>query len=133
MTDLEAERQKISALARQFQEAVQKVLQEVEVSRSAFEGSMTTSAAGPGGQPSRPSTRPGSEIEETSPLEELLRNNHPDLTDVSSAGPRRYKLGDFGAIEAADIAAAHQPARVFEAYAKQVFTRQAFHLTVAAL
>ena len=39
------------------------------------------SAAGPGGQPSRPSTKPGSEIEETSPLEELLRNNHPDLTD----------------------------------------------------
>ncbi len=81
MTDLEAEHHKISALARQFQEAVQNVLQEVEVSRSAFEGSMTSSAAGPRHQASRPSTKPGSEIEETSPLEELLRNNHPDLTD----------------------------------------------------
>jgi hemerythrin-like domain-containing protein len=37
MTDLEAEHQKISALARQFQEAVRNVLQEVEVSRSAFD------------------------------------------------------------------------------------------------
>jgi hemerythrin-like domain-containing protein len=37
MADLEAEHQKISVLARQFQEAVQNVLQEVEVSRSAFD------------------------------------------------------------------------------------------------
>ncbi len=37
MADLEAEHQKISVLVRQFQEAVQNVLQEVEVSRSAFD------------------------------------------------------------------------------------------------
>ena len=37
MTDLDAEHEKISALARHFQEAVQNVLQEVEVSRSAFD------------------------------------------------------------------------------------------------
>ena len=36
-TDLEAEHEKISDLARHFQEAVQNVMQEVEVSRSAFE------------------------------------------------------------------------------------------------
>ena len=46
MTDLEAEHHKISALARQFREAVQNVLQEVEVSRSAFDGSMSSSVAG---------------------------------------------------------------------------------------
>lgn len=37
VTDLEAEHVKIGALARHFQEAVQNVLQEFEVSRSAFE------------------------------------------------------------------------------------------------
>ncbi len=37
VTDLEAEHVKIAALARHFREAVQNVLQEVEVSRSAFE------------------------------------------------------------------------------------------------
>ena len=74
MTDLEAEHHKISALARQFQEAVQNVLQEVEVSRSAFEGSMSSSAAGEQLPASRPSTKPGS-------LEELIRGHYPDLTD----------------------------------------------------
>ena len=42
---------------------------------------MTSSAPRSEQPSSRPSTKPGSEIEETSPLEELLRNNHPDLTD----------------------------------------------------
>jgi hemerythrin-like domain-containing protein len=37
MASLDAEHEKISALARHFQEAVQNVLQEVEVSRSAFD------------------------------------------------------------------------------------------------
>jgi hypothetical protein len=77
MTDLEAEHHKISALARQFQEAVQNDLQEVEVSRSAFEGSMTSSAAGPGGQPSRPSTRPG----QPATIDEALLALYPDLTE----------------------------------------------------
>ena len=74
MTYLEAEHHKISALARQFQEAVQNDLQEVEVSRSAFEGSMSSSAAGEQLPASRPSTKPGS-------LEELIRGHYPDLTD----------------------------------------------------
>lgn len=37
ITDLEAEHEEISALARHFREAVQNVLQELEVSRSAFD------------------------------------------------------------------------------------------------
>ncbi len=37
MTDLEAEQEEISTLARHFQKAVQNVLQDAEISRSAFD------------------------------------------------------------------------------------------------